>query len=147
MPRARLVLDTNVWISGLLWTGSPHQILRLAEEGRVVVAVSAAIVQEVADALARTKFAARLAAVRTSVPELVGSLLTLAEVYPPPRIIPVVTIDPADDKILACARAAHARWLVSGDQHLLALRQYRGIRIVTPQAFLKEWGKLARSPK
>jgi predicted nucleic acid-binding protein len=51
-----------------------------------------------------------------------------------------VTADPADDKILAGARAARARWLVSGDQHLLAIRQYRGIRIVTPQMFLEEWG-------
>jgi len=111
----------------------------------VVVAVSPAIVEEVADALARTKFATRLAALRTSIPELVGSLLTLAEVYPPFRVISVVTADPEDDKILACARAAHARWLVSGDQHLLALRQYRGIRMVTPQMFLREWGRRAGS--
>jgi len=145
VSKARLVLDTNVWISGPLWTGRPHEILRLAEEGRAVVAVSPAIVEEVADALARTKFAARLAALRTSVPELVGSLLTLAEVYPPSRVIPVVTADPEDDKILACARAAHARWLVSGDQHLLAPRQHRGIRIVTPQMFLREWGRRASS--
>lgn len=142
MPKARLVLDTNVWISGLLWTGSPHQILRLAEEGRLVVAVSPAIVEEVADALARPKFSARVTALRTSVPELVGSLLTLAEMYLPSRVIVVVTADPEDDKILACARAARAGWLVSGDQHLLAFRQYRGIRIVTPQMFLKDWGDL-----
>ena len=111
----------------------------------MIVAVSQAIVEEVADTLARTKFAVRLAALRTSVPEIVGSLLTLSEVYPPSRVIPVVTADPEDDKILACARAAHARWLVSGDQHLLVLRQFRGIRIVTPQMFLKEWGRGASS--
>jgi hypothetical protein len=62
--------------------------------------------------------------------------------YLPSRVIAVVTADPEDDKILACARAARAGWLVSGDQHLLALRQYRGIRIVTPQMFLKDWGDL-----
>jgi putative PIN family toxin of toxin-antitoxin system len=105
----------------------------------VIVAVSSAIVQEVAEAVARPKFAARLTDLRTSIPELIESLLTLAEVCSPSRVIPVVTADPDDDKVLACARAARAQWLVSGDQHLLALRQYRGIRIATPQMFLKQW--------
>jgi predicted nucleic acid-binding protein len=78
---------------------------------------------------------------RTSVPELIGSLLALVEVYAASRVIPAVTADPEDDKILARARAARARWFVSGDRHLLAIRQYRGIRIVTPQMFLEEWGE------
>lgn len=143
MPKARVVLDTNVWISGLLWTGPPHEILRVAEEGRITVVASPAIVEEVAEALGRPKFGQRLAALRTSVHELLESLLTVAEVYPSPRVVPVVTADPEDDSILACARATRAQWLLSGDRHLLTIRQYHGIRIVTPQAFLAEW----RAPK
>jgi uncharacterized protein len=132
VPKARVVLDTNVWISGLLWTGPPHEILRLAEEGQLVVVASPAIVEEVVEALGRPKFGQRLATLRTSVRELLESLLTVAEVCPSPRVAPVVTADPEDDGILACARATRAQWLVSGDRHLLAVREYRGIRIVSP---------------
>jgi putative PIN family toxin of toxin-antitoxin system len=133
------VLDTNVWISGLLWTGHPHEILRAAERGELTIVVSPAIVEEVAEALGRAKFAVRLTVLRTSVRELVESLLSVAEVSTPRRVIPVVTADPEDDKILACARAARVQWLVSGDAHLLTVGHYHGIRIVDPRTFLTAW--------
>jgi uncharacterized protein len=136
VPRPLVVLDTNVWISGLLWTGKPHEILRAAESGRLTLVVSPAIVEEVAEALGRPKFSARLATLRTSVRELVESMLSLAEVSSPRRVVPVVTADPEDDKILACARAARVQWLVSGDGHLLAVGHYHGIQIVDPHTFL-----------
>jgi putative PIN family toxin of toxin-antitoxin system len=139
VPRPLVVLDTNVWISGLLWTGKPHEILRAAESGRLTLVVSPAIVEEVAEALGRPKFADRLATLRTSVRELVESMLSLAEVSTPRRVVPVVTADPADDKILACARAARVQWLVSGDGHLLAVGRYHGIQIVDPRTFLTAW--------
>jgi uncharacterized protein len=139
VPRPRVVLDTNVWISGLLWTGRPHETLRAAENGRLTLVVSPAIVEEVAEALGRPKFADRLVILRTSVRELVESLLSLTEVSTPRRVIPVVTADPEDDMILACARAARVQWLVSGDEHLLAVGRYHGIRIVNPRTFLTAW--------
>jgi uncharacterized protein len=63
----------------------------------------------------------------------------LAEVSSPRRVVPVVTADPEDDKILACARAARVQWLVSGDGHLLAVGHYHGIQIVDPHTFLTTW--------
>jgi putative PIN family toxin of toxin-antitoxin system len=139
VPRPLVVLDTNVWISGLLWTGIPHEILRAAESGRLTLVVSPAILEEVEEALGRPKFADRLAILRTSVRELVESMLSLAEVFIPRRVVPVVTADPEDDKILACARAARAQWLVSGDGHLLAVGHYQGIQIVDLHTFLTTW--------
>jgi putative PIN family toxin of toxin-antitoxin system len=119
--------------------GHPHEILRLAEGGRLTLVFSPAIVEEVVEALARPKFAARLTVLRTSGQELLESLISLAEVSVPRRVVPVVTADPEDDKILACARAAQARWLVTGDGHLLAVGDYHGIRIVDPRTFLTLW--------
>jgi predicted nucleic acid-binding protein len=66
-------------------------------------------------------------------------MLSLAEVSTPRRVVPVVTADPEDDKILACARAARVQWLVSGDGHLLAVGHYYGIQIVDPRTFLTAW--------
>ena len=105
----------------------------------MTLVASPAIVEEVAEALVRPKFADRVTTLRTSVRELVESLLSLAEVCVPRRIVPIMTADPEDDKILACARAARAQWLVSGDVHLLAVGRYHGIRIVDPRTFLTTW--------
>lgn len=139
MRKPRVVLDTNVWVSGLLWTGRPHEILRAVENGSLTLVVSPAIVEEIAEALARPKFADRATTLWTSVRELMESLLRLVEVCVPRRVVPVVTADPEDDKILACARAARAQWRISGDVHLLTVGLYHGIRIVDPRTFLAAW--------
>ncbi len=67
----RVVLDTNVWVSALLWTGPPNDILRIGEAKRIVLVASPSIVEEAREVLARPKFAPRLAALETSVGELV----------------------------------------------------------------------------
>lgn len=58
----RLVLDTNVWISALLWAGPPNEILRIGESKRIVLVASPSIVEEAREVLARSKFALRIAA-------------------------------------------------------------------------------------
>ncbi len=134
----RLVLDTNVWVSALLWTGPPNEILRAGEAKRIVLVASPSIVEEAGEVLARPKFAPRIAGLETSVGELVESLLAIAEVIEEPAVEPVIAADPDDDRVLACAVAGMARWIVSGDAHLLALQRHKRIAILTPtQALLK----------
>jgi len=130
----RLVLDTNVWISALLWTGPPHAILRAGEAKKIALVASPSIIEEVRDVLTRPKFAARIAGLDTSVGELVESLLTVTEVVEEPVVEPVIAADPDDDRVLACALAGKARWIVSGDAHLLALKRYKRTAILTPTA-------------
>lgn len=132
----RLVLDTNVWISALLWSGPPNDILRIGESKRIVLVASPSIVEETREVLARPKFAPRIAALETSVGELVESLLTVAEVIAEPIAEPVIAADPDDDRVLACAVAGEARWIVSGDAHLLALKRHKRTAILTPTEVL-----------
>lgn len=144
MAKVRIVPDVNVCISGLLWTGIPHRLIQTAEVGDLVLMTTPAIVEEVREALIRSKFAARIAALSSSVGELMESLLSIVEVIQEPVIEPVILQDPDDDKILACAVASRARWVVSGDTHLLAVKRYRNVRIVTPKQFWDKWGKKLR---
>ena len=142
----RLVLDTNVWISALLWTGPPNEILRVGEAKRIVLVASPSIVEEAREVLARPKFAARIAGLETSVGELVESLLTVAELIEEPVVEPVIAADPDDDRVLACAVAGKARWIVSGDTHLLALKRHKGIAILTPAQTLLKLPRLRARP-
>ncbi|MHB8765189.1 MAG: putative toxin-antitoxin system toxin component, PIN family [Deferrisomatales bacterium] len=137
----RVVIDTNVWISGLLWTGAPWKVLRLVEEHRIEPCATPAIIEELFGVLSRPKFQARthrlglsLADIREHVIELV-SLFEDAEGELSPAVM--VSADPDDEVFLRCALASNAQCVVSGDRHLLILNQHRGIPIFSAQDFLR----------
>lgn len=132
----RVVADTNTLVSGLLWPGPSRQILEAARAGRVQLWTSAALLVELEDVLQRAKFAQRLAGAGLSPRRLVVGYGALATVVKPVAIAPVVLQDPDDDEVLACATAAQAEVIVSGDHHLLALKQYGAIPIVTARGLL-----------
>lgn len=127
----RLVLDSNVVVSALLWGGVPYQLLQLATEGEVTLYTSPALVEELSDILDRPHFSERLAAQGTAaqaISDLYRSLSVSVEPASVPRVVPD---DPDDDHVVACAVAAKAQAIVTGDKHLLKLGQHEDIAIVT----------------
>jgi uncharacterized protein len=145
VAKASVVLDTNVYISALLWTGISHRLLHLAETGDLTLVTTPAIIEELRDVLSRPKFRLRIRTLQSSVAELMEALLSLVEVVQDLPIEPVVKRDPDDDKILACAIAAQAHWIVSGDDHLLSLKSYSEISILTPRQFARMWDEIMRT--
>ena len=132
----RLVLDTNVVISGLLWQGPPRQLLDAARAGRASLYTSAMLLEELQEVLSRPKFATRLAAAAVTAEELLLGYAALAALIHPAAIVPVIAADPDDDAVLACAVAARAGAISSGDPHLLRLAQFEAIPILTPAQVL-----------
>ena len=129
----RLVLDTNVVASGLLWNGAPALLLDAARAGELELFTSTPLLAELAGILTRAKFAKALAATGLPREELVLGYAELATIVVPAVIPLTIADDPSDDQILACAVAASADLIVSGDKHLHGLDgQYNGIRIVRP---------------
>ena len=134
----RAVADTNVVVSGLLWPGHPRRILNLARAGQVEFFTSPVLLAELEDVLSRRKFIRRLELAGVGLQELIQGYATLARVILPPEVSPIIAEDPDDDEVLACALAARAEVIVSGDSHLLRLVEYQGIRIVRPTALLAQ---------
>jgi len=134
----RVVADTNVVVSGLLWRGNPRQILDAAREGKMDLFTSFVLLEELEDVLTREKFAARLQAAKVTAHELILGYAALAAVIEVEAIDPVILADPDDDDVLACALRAHANVIASGDSHLLDLKQHHGIRILTAAELLAE---------
>jgi putative PIN family toxin of toxin-antitoxin system len=132
----RAVLDTNVVVAGLLWQGPPQKILLRAMEGKVMLATSPALLSELEGVLHRSKFARQIAKQQLSIQALLLRYAELARVVMPAAIPPVILNDPDDDQVLACALAAKAQLIVSGDSDLLSLGEYQGIRIAGPAAAL-----------
>ncbi len=79
----RVVVDTNVLISALLWLGTPHRIIELAEQKRVTLCITQPMLEELKEVLQRRKFARALKARNTSIEEIMSALLPLVELYPP----------------------------------------------------------------
>lgn len=126
----RVVLDTNILVSGLLWDGPPRRILIATRRGILELYISPSLISELREVLNRPKFNARLQAAHTSVTQLIDGITALATVVQPADIPTTVHADPDDDEVLACAIAASASFIVSGDEHLLLLGNFREIRIV-----------------
>jgi putative PIN family toxin of toxin-antitoxin system len=126
----RLVLDTNAVIAGLLWHGPPRRLLEAAIDGRIELVTSQALLDELKEVLAYPKFAQRIALHGATVAQLMDRYATLVTLAPDASISPTVAADPDDDAVLACALAAHADLLVSGDHALLNLKHFHGIDIV-----------------
>jgi putative PIN family toxin of toxin-antitoxin system len=132
----KIVPDTNTVVSGLLWQGAPHDILGLARAGKITLYTSPSLLAELRDVLNRPKFAARLKKAGTTPRKLSLEFASLAKLTHPEPIEPVILADPDDDAVLACAISADAQIITTGDSHLLELKTYRGISILTARTFL-----------
>jgi uncharacterized protein len=128
----RVVLDTNVVVSALLWGGVPEQILQLAREDELELVSSPALLAELSGILNRPKFAAKLAQKNSSPSEVVALYTQLAETIEASPIEQTTLRDPDDAAVLACALAARADLIVSGDADLQTLGRYQDIPILSP---------------
>jgi uncharacterized protein len=134
----RLVLDTNVVASAVLWGGVPQLLLQAGREKRVNLFTSIPLLAELTDILVRFKFKKKLAASGLTIEQIVDRYAELAALVQPAAIVPTVLDDPDDDQVLACAMAARADLIVSGDRrHLLPLGQFEGMRIILPAEALR----------
>lgn len=133
----KVVLDTNVLVSGFLWQGTPEEIFVLAEKNLITICVTKETLIEFERVLSYSKFKQHLARIHKTSAEILDEFLEIVECYPSLRLPnPEVVQDPSDDLFLACALSATASCIISGDAHLLKLKSFRGISIFTPKQFL-----------
>jgi putative PIN family toxin of toxin-antitoxin system len=141
----RIVIDNNVLVSAALKRGGPPDILMrrwLAEDFLLVT--SPAILVELADVLNRPKIRDKYRLASEDITELLQRLQQQAVILPGTSLCGIIAADPKDDMFIACAVEGQARYIVSGDHHLLDLRRYGRVRIVTVTHFLQVLERLKR---
>ncbi|MGC2656349.1 MAG: putative toxin-antitoxin system toxin component, PIN family [Bryobacteraceae bacterium] len=124
----RLVLDTNVVASALLWDGNPRRLMRAGQS--IKLFTSAPLLAELTDILLRPKFDKKIAASLLSVDQVVELYTELAALVRPTAIHRIAP-DPDDDVVIGTALSAKAHFLVTGDGPLLSVGAYEGGRIVS----------------
>ena len=131
MTKPRVVLDTNIYLSGIIFGGNCRHILDLMIKKKIKAVISPAILLEISQKL-KQKFKWSQTQIFTTIKTIIKSTKAVQ-----PKIkIKVVKADKSDDKIIEAAVTGSANYIVSGDQHLLKIKQYQKIKIVTPQEFL-----------
>jgi uncharacterized protein len=128
----RIVLDTNVVLSALLWRGTPYRLLdAIRQRGEVRLFTSPALLDELADVLTRPSATKRLAIIGRTAREVLADYVEAVEVVEPEHVPRVVPDDADDDQVIAAALAAGVDLIVSGDADLLSMGSHQGIPIIT----------------
>jgi len=132
-----VVLDTNVIVSSLLSAhGSPAKIIGVWEDGQFEVAISPPLLEELERVLRYPRVQRYYKDPRATLDVFLNRLRRVAMVVEPQAALEVIEEDPADDRVLECAVAGRADCIVTGDAHLLSLKEYEGIVILKPADFV-----------
>jgi putative PIN family toxin of toxin-antitoxin system len=131
----KVVLDTNVLISAIAFEGKPREVFNRILKGQIQLAISKDILDEIEGVLSGKKFQYPKEVIHS----IRNALEGLAEFVTPQKEVKRIKKDPDDNRILECALEAKAHLIISGDNHLLELKQYINVRIITPSDYLKEY--------
>lgn len=143
--RPRWVVDTNVLVSAFLWRGTPGRVIELAGEQEVQLCTSRVLLDELAATLGKKKLAKYVAATGMTVDQLLANHRRIVTLVRPRQLAAQVSRDADDDAVLACALAARADLIVSGDDDLLVLKDFGGLPIVTAAQAVKRYPDKTKS--
>lgn len=131
----RIVLDTNVLISGIFFQGPSYRILQAWKNKKIQFIIS----PEIYDEYSRVTEVISRKYPGIDISEILKLIAIYSEISQSYVLSEQVCEDPDDDKFIACAISNEARYIVSGDKHLLKISGYQGIRVLKPQEFCSEF--------
>lgn len=129
----KAVLDTNIFISGIHWAGSSQKILRSWFLGRFTLVSSMPIIEEIVATLISFKITME----SEDILRWESIIIEKSLLVTPKEKVSIVKRDPDDDKFIEAALEGNADYIVSMDKHLLEIEEHKGIKIITPNEFLK----------
>jgi putative PIN family toxin of toxin-antitoxin system len=133
----KIVMDTNVFISGVFFRGPPYQILKAWQSGEIELVVS----QEILDEYQRVSEILAMEHRSIDLKPILRFVIEYAKVYKPAKLKEPVCEDTDDDKFIACALASGSGVIISGDKHLLHISGYQGIEVLKPRQFMERYLK------
>jgi putative PIN family toxin of toxin-antitoxin system len=132
----KVVLDTNIWVSAVIWGGIPEKIVLLQDKQLISLAMSELLLNEIKNTFNKGKLQPKLKALNLMVDSVINLIRESVTVYPINNLNVPELRDPDDSIILATAIASESKVIVTGDQDLLTLIQYQEIEIMTAKNFL-----------
>jgi len=128
-----IVLDTNIFISGIFWKGDPYKILLLWKDCKVQLISSIEIITEISRTLSDFK----IHLPEELQKEWIHTITINSTIVEPKEKFTIIQDDPTDNKFIEAAIAGKAEYIITRDKHLLKIQQFRNVKIITPTEFLK----------
>jgi putative PIN family toxin of toxin-antitoxin system len=129
-----VVLDTNIFVSGIFWKGEPYKILMLWKEGKIQLINSIEIITEISRIL--SDFKIQLSDENKK--EWIHLITNNSKIVEPYEKFDIIKDDPTDNKFIDVAIAGKAEYIITRDKHLLKIKQFRTVKIILPEDFLKQ---------
>ena len=132
-----IVLDTNVWLSRIFWDGEASKILEKAEKKGIDIIISEDILSEIIKVLNReSKFQKYISNLKLSIEDLLRTILSISILIETKTKLNIIKADPKDNIILEAAVEGKGEYIISYDNHLLNMIEFRGIKIISPKEFI-----------
>ena len=133
----RITVDTNVLISASFWEGASYKIIWKVENKEIELVISKEIIEEFVNVLEYEEIQRKIKNKNLKMKRTVEKIVFLSTIVEPKQSFNVVEDDPDDNKIIECAVEGNVDYIVSQDKHLLKLREFEGIKIITSKTFLE----------
>ncbi|HIJ03014.1 TPA: putative toxin-antitoxin system toxin component, PIN family [Candidatus Woesearchaeota archaeon] len=134
----RVTLDTNILVSGTFWTGDSYRILELIDKKKITSILSKEIIAEYINTVISEEITEKIENKKLIAAKTAQKVVMMSEIVEPTRKIDRIKEDPEDNKILECATTGKAGYIITNDNHLLNIKGFEGIKILTPRQFLEE---------
>ncbi|MEK6973933.1 MAG: putative toxin-antitoxin system toxin component, PIN family [Nanoarchaeota archaeon] len=132
----KITVDTNVLVSATFWYGDSNKIIEMVENKKIVLILSRPILEEYVEVINSEDVQSKIKNKKLIFKYSTESLNALAEIINIKSKINIVKEDPDDNKILECAFDGRVDYIISKDNHLLKLKEFRGIKIIKPEEAL-----------
>jgi putative PIN family toxin of toxin-antitoxin system len=135
----KITADTNILISATFWHGASDRIISKVEAKEIQLILSEEIVKEYAEVMDYDEIKNKIKDKNLAIKHTVSKIISISTIIEPKTKLNVIKDDSDDNKILECAVAGNVDCIVSNDKHLLKLRKFRNIPILTPDDFLEKY--------
>lgn len=133
----RIVADTNVLISATFWDGNSNKIIEKVENKEIELLMSKEILEEFSRVLDYKEIQEKIKNKNLEMKRSVEKIISISIFVEPQEKFNIIKDDPDDDKFLDCAIAGKTDFIISQNKHLLKLKEFKGIKIITPKEFLE----------
>jgi putative PIN family toxin of toxin-antitoxin system len=133
----RITVDTNILVSATFWTGASDKIIEKVEKKEIELVLSKEIMEEYVRVLNYKDIQDKIKDKNLEMNRTVEKITVISKFVAPTQKFKVVKDDETDDKFIDCAVEGKVDYLVSNDKHLLKIKEFQGIKIITPEEFLK----------
>ena len=135
----KITADTNTLISATFWSGSSDKIISKAEIKEIELILSNDIIKEYGEVLDYEEIQDKIKDKKLEMKRTVGKIISVSKIVVPKEKLAIVKNDPDDNIILECAKAGNVDFIISNDKHLLKLKKFENIPILTPDEFVEKY--------